>query len=119
MSNLISASVQRRLVGSATRKSVLGYMADDATVREEYEGKVVFNDSVPEIREALDNINAVGLPAILEAAQKRGATDAEGIAKAYLDNLERWQKISQERIKGDADMLAEALWDEIYSKLEL
>lgn len=30
MSNLISASVQRRLVGSATRKSVLGYMADKA-----------------------------------------------------------------------------------------
>lgn len=30
MSNLISASVQRRLVGSATRKSVLTYMADKA-----------------------------------------------------------------------------------------
>ena len=30
MSNLISASVQRRLVGSATRKSVLSYMADKA-----------------------------------------------------------------------------------------
>lgn len=28
MSNLISASVQRRVVGSATRKSVLLYMAD-------------------------------------------------------------------------------------------
>ena len=30
MSNLISATVQRRLVGSATRKSVLSYMADKA-----------------------------------------------------------------------------------------
>lgn len=111
-------AVVHEIPGIVARATVLGYIADDKQVRAKYEGKVAFNDEVPEIRTALDAINEKGLPTILEAAKKRGATDPKAIADAYLDNLKRWRKLSQEKIKGDADAMAKVLWDEIYSKVK-
>ncbi|WP_118138335.1 C4-dicarboxylate TRAP transporter substrate-binding protein [Oceanicella sp. SM1341] len=111
--------VLKEMPGIVARATILGYMADDNEVRAQYEDKVKFNDSVPEIREALDTINAEALPGIVEAAAARNATDPEAIAKAYLENLKRWQVISQEQVKGDPEALARVLWEEIYSKVDL
>ncbi|WP_370206285.1 C4-dicarboxylate TRAP transporter substrate-binding protein [Pararhodobacter marinus] len=111
-------AVLREMPGIVARATIDGYIADDADVRAEYEGSVSFNDSVPEIREALDRINAEGLPDIITAAQDRGATDAEAIAEAYQRNLAHWQEIAQERVQGDTEALAQVLWDEIYSQVE-
>jgi TRAP-type C4-dicarboxylate transport system, periplasmic component len=109
--------VLRQMPGIVARATVDGYIADDNEVRAEYEGRVAFNDSVPEIRAALDQINAEGLPAIMEAARSRGATDPEAIAEAYQRNLAHWQELSRDRIQGSTDALAEALWDEVYSRV--
>lgn len=111
-------AVLREIPGIVARATVLGYMADDEEVRSEFEGTVTFNDSVPEIRTALDAINEQGLPEIIAAAEERGATDAEAIATAYLENLKRWQQIASDRIKGDAEVMAEVLWEEIYSQID-
>ncbi len=111
-------AVLREMPGIVARATVDGYIADDNDVRAHYEGKVTFNDSVPEIREALDRINAEGLPEIIKAALARGATDPEAIAKAYQRNLAHWQEISRDRVKGSADALAEVLWEEIYSQIK-
>ncbi len=108
----------REMPGIVARATIDGYIADDAEVRAQYEGEVSFNDSVPEIREALDKINAEGLPEIIAAAEARGATDPEAIAEAYQSNLAGWQKLAADRIQGDTDALAEVLWEDIYSKLE-
>ncbi len=110
--------VIKEIPGIVARATVDGYIADDEAVRAEYEGKVAFHDEVPEIRQALDKINEEGLPAIIEAAKARGATDPKAIAETYLKNLERWRKLSEEKIKGDTEALAQALWDEIYSKVK-
>ncbi|MCB1395665.1 MAG: C4-dicarboxylate TRAP transporter substrate-binding protein [Rhodobacter sp.] len=109
--------VLRQIPGIVARATIDGYIADDNDVRAQYEGTVTFNDSVPEIREALDHINAEGLPAILVAATDRGATDPEAIAAAYQRNLARWQEISRDRVQGSSEALAEVLWEEIYSKV--
>ncbi|MBF9033242.1 hypothetical protein HKCCE2091_03240 [Rhodobacterales bacterium HKCCE2091] len=108
----------REMPGIVARATIDGYIADDEAVRAEYEGSVGFNDSVPEIRTALDQINAEGLPDIIAAATERGATDAQAIADAYLENLARWQQISAERVQRSSDALAEVLWEEIYSQVD-
>ena len=108
----------REMPGIVARATIEGYIADDATVRAEYEDTVQFVDLVPEIRSALDQINADGLPAILTAAQDRGAVDPEGIAEAYMRNLAHWQQLAANRIQGDSAVLAEVLWEEIYSQVE-
>src|SRR5690606_38350445 len=110
--------VVKEIPGIVARATIDGYIADDNAVRAKYEDKVTFNEEVPEIRQALDKINEEGLPDIIEAAKKRGATDPKAIADAYLKNLEHWHKLSEEKIKGDTDALAKALWDEIYSKVK-
>lgn len=111
-------AVLREMPGVIARATIDGYIADDSDVRAEYEGRVAFNDSVPEIRAALDRINAEGLPEIITAAQARGATDAATIAEAYQRNLAHWQQIAEERIHGDTEAMAQALWDEIFSKVD-
>lgn len=111
-------AVLREMPGVVARATIDGYIADDNDVRTEYESSVTFNDAVPEIREALDRINAEGLPDIITAAQDRGATDVEAIAEAYQRNLAHWQQIAEERIQGDTEALAQVLWDEIYSQIE-
>lgn len=111
-------AVLREMPGIVARATIDGYIADDNDVRAEYEGRVNFNDSVPEIREALDRINAEGLPDIITAAQARGATDAEAITEAYQRNLAHWQQLAAERIHGDPEVLAQVLWDEIYSQVD-
>ena len=107
----------REMPGIVARATIDGYIADDADVRAQYEGSVTFNDSVPEIRTELDRINAEGLPAIMDAARDRGATDPDAIAAAYLRNLDHWQELARDRIQGDTDALAEVLWEEIYSRV--
>ena len=112
-------AVLREMPGVIARATVDGYMADDNDVRAEYEGSVAFNDSVPEIREALDRINAEGLPDIIAAAEARGATDPAAIVEAYQRNLAHWQQLAAEQINGDPDAMAQALWDEVFSKVDL
>lgn len=110
--------VIKEVPGIVARATVDGYIADDNAVRAKYESKIAFNDDVPEIRQALDKINEEGLPDIIAAAKKRGATDPKAIAEAYLKNLKHWRQLSQEKIKGDSEALAQVLWDEIYSKVK-
>lgn len=55
---------------------------------------------------------------LIEDAQKRGVKDPAGIMKTHLELLEKWDNI----VKGtghDVDKFSKALWDEVYSKVDL
>lgn len=94
MSNLISASVQRRVVGSATRKSVLLYMADKAAD----DGSGVWTSKANIARDLELSRRAVQLAIqelirdglVLETGQrecKHGFTVEYAIAPQVVDNL--------------------------------
>ena len=94
MSNLISASVQRRVVGSATRKSVLLYMADKAAD----DGSGIWTSKANIARDLELSRRAVQLAIqelirdglVLETGQrecKHGFTVEYAIAPQVVDNL--------------------------------
>lgn len=57
------------------------------------------------------------LEAVSEAARKRGVKNPERILKAYLRNLEKWEKIMAQTPK-TAEAYEKVLWREIYSKID-
>jgi len=111
--------VLRQMPFITAQATINGYMKDDQTVRAKYEGQIKFIDAVPEIRTELDSINQASLDLIAKAAMERGVKNPKPIMDTYLANIEKWNRISAEQIKGDPAKLEQILWDEIFSKLKL
>ena len=96
-------------------------MGDDERAKEmavkDHGVKFVAGDA--SMKTALQAANDAARGIILSEAKDRGVEDGQAILDAYVANLEKWRKISQEQVKGDAAALEKVLWDEIYSKLDL
>ena len=74
-------------------------------------------DLGPEFAEKMDAFQAAERHRIVEVAEGLGATDAEMLMQKYLQNYAKWQKIVAETGM-DRDKFAQALWDQIYSKVD-
>jgi TRAP-type transport system periplasmic protein len=74
-------------------------------------------DLGPEFARKMDAFRAAERERIVEVAESLGATDAEMLMQTYLANYAKWQKIV-EKTGMDRDKFAQALWDEIYSKVD-
>lgn len=103
------------------QSTISGYIADDERAREiainEHDVKFVAGDESMKV--ALKAANDAAREIILSEAAERGVENPQAIMDAYIANLEKWRVISQDQVKGDAAALEKALWDEVYSKLDL
>ena len=70
-----------------------------------------------EFDSAFDAFKKNDIEAVSEAAQKRGVKNPGRILKAYLRNLEKWEKIMAQTPK-TAEACEKVLWREIYSKID-
>jgi TRAP-type transport system periplasmic protein len=55
---------------------------------------------------------------VADAKKERGTKDPEGLMQTHLDLLEKWEEIVK-RTGHDIDKFAQAMWDEVYSKVDL
>lgn len=55
---------------------------------------------------------------LIEDAEKRGVKDPEGLMEAHLADLEKWHAFV-EKNGHDIDALSKALWEQVYSKVDL
>ena len=103
------------LVAGAT---ITGYMDEDQQVRKEASAKgVTVVKAGSDALSALDEHKKKELKIVAQTASKEGVQDAAAIVEAHLKNVAKWEKI-HERIGDDPKKFAEALWDEVYSKLD-
>jgi len=78
---------------------------------------VEFGDGGPEYVKAVEAFRKGELDAVLASAKERGVDGAEEIVETYRRNHEKWAGIMAE-IGDDRAKYEEALWTEIYSKLQ-
>lgn len=105
-------------VPGALARLAVGYMGeDDLTVEQAPEHGVTIYESDPEIAALLVEQQKSEFDIVVAKAAERGAKGADELARAFLENLEKWSKIA-DGIRGDAGLVEEALRREIYSKLD-
>ncbi|WP_238366881.1 C4-dicarboxylate TRAP transporter substrate-binding protein [Mesobacterium pallidum] len=111
--------VLRQMPFIVAQSTVTGYMGDDDRAREMAinDHGVSFVTGDESMKSALAMANDKARDIILSEAAERGVENAEAIMDAYVANLEKWRKISDEQVKGEAAVLEQVLWDEIYSKV--
>lgn len=104
-----------RLIANTT---INGYMAEDKWVRSETSKRgITVVKAGDDLLESLKAHKAKEPKIIATVARKEGVKDPESIIKAHLKNVEKWDKIHA-RIGNDVDKFAQALWDEVFSKLD-
>jgi len=104
-----------RLIASTT---INGYMAEDSMVRREAPKKgITFVPVGDDLLGPLKAHKAKEPKIIATVASKEGVKDPESIIKAHLENVAKWDKIHA-KIGDDVDKFAQALWDEVFSKLD-
>ncbi len=105
---------------ASARALMIAYMKLD----DDYRAKigpskgVKFYQAGPDIKQAIDNLIKNEENAIAGAIKKQGAKNPDRIVKAFLKNLEKWQKISKDEIKGNVEAYAKALKREVYDKVD-
>lgn len=105
---------------ASARALMIAYMKLD----DDYRAKigpskgVKFYQAGDDIKNAISNLIKNEETAIVAAIKKQGAKNPERILKAFLSNLEKWQKISKDEIKGNVEAYAKALKREIYDKID-
>lgn len=104
-----------RLIANTTIK---GYMAEDRMVRRLAPGRgITFVKAGGDILGPLKAHKAKEPKIIASVARKEGVKNPEAIINAHLKNVAKWDKIHA-RIGNDVDKFAQALWDEVFSKLD-
>lgn len=113
--------VLRQMPFIVAQSTVTGFIGDDERAKETAiaDHGVNFVQGEESMKAALQAANDAARDIILAEAAERGVEDAQAIMDAYVANLEKWRAISEEQIKGDAAVLEQVLWDEIYSKVDL
>lgn len=113
--------ILRQMPFIVAASTISGFIADDIRAQEtamaEHDVKFIAGDE--SVHAAVTAAKSAGRDAIIATAKERGVENPEAIMDVYLENLEKWRKISQETVKGDAAALEKVLWDEIYSKLDI
>ena len=104
-----------RLIANTTIK---GYMMEDAWVRSEAPKRgITFVKAGMDVLGPLKAHKAKEPAIIARVAAKEGVKDAQAIVDAHLKNVAKWDKIHA-RIGDDVNKFAQALWDEVFSKLD-
>ncbi len=104
-----------RLIANTTIK---GYMAEDKMVRREAPKRgITIVKAGDDILSSLKAHKAKEPGIIAQVAAKEGVKNPEAIIQAHLKNVAKWDKIHA-RIGDDVDKFAEALWTEVFSKLD-
>jgi TRAP-type C4-dicarboxylate transport system substrate-binding protein len=102
---------------SALARLAVGYVEeDDEAVAEAAEHGVTVYEKDAEIDAPLTEYKKSEIAAAVEKAGERGAEGAQEVADAFVANIAKWKKISEE-VGGDVAKVEEALRREIYSKL--
>ena len=97
--------------------TINGYMAEDVMVRALAPKRGLTITKARAVRPALEVHKAKELKIVPAIAIKQGVKTAQRIVDAHLRNVAKWQKIHA-RIGNDVDKFAQALWDEVFSKLD-
>lgn len=106
-------------VPSALAHLAVGYMAEDeeaANLAQEH-GVTIYGKD-PAISKLLAEYQKSEIANAVKQATERGAVGAQELADAYVKNLKKWKKISEES-GGDVKLVEEALRREIYSKVKM
>ena len=104
-----------RLIANTTIK---GYMAEDAWVRSQAPKRgITITKAGSDVLSTLAAHKAKEPAIIAKVASKEGVKDPNAIIQAHLKNVAKWDKIHA-RIGNDVDKFAQALWDEVFSKLD-
>jgi TRAP-type C4-dicarboxylate transport system substrate-binding protein len=100
------------------RTTIDGYMAEDRTVRKAAAKRgITIIKSGANVRQALAKHKEKELTVVPAVAKKEGVKDPGKIMKAHLANVAKWEKIHA-RTGDDVEKFAQALWDEVFSKLD-
>jgi TRAP-type C4-dicarboxylate transport system substrate-binding protein len=100
------------------RTTIDGYMAEDALVRKDATKRgITIIKAGAEVRQALAKHKEKELSVVPAVAKKEGVKNPGKILKAHLDNVAKWEKIHA-RTGDDVGKFAQALWDEVFSKLD-
>lgn len=105
---------------ASARATIISYLQLDEKYRKTIGPSkgVKFYKGGDDFKKAIDGMIANEEKAIITAIKRQGAKNPEKILKAFLTNLEKWRKLSQNEIKDDVDAYAKALKREIYDKLD-
>lgn len=119
----LDAKARKAIVGEIPRliadTVIAGYLAEEGQIREAARSEGIqfigpdkdFEDAVLSIREREKEI-------VLSEAKSRGVHDAEEIWNSHMKSLEKWELLSQE-IGRDPQKFADALYEHVYSKLDI
>lgn len=110
-----------RAIADATAAGTIqgAYFDEPALVNQIIADKGIASwDGGDEFPAAWEEFRAGEIDAVIAGAEKRGIDKevAQRIVETHLAALEKWKKISDE-VGDDKEKFAQALWDEVYSKL--
>ena len=95
-----------------------GYIAEDVQVRNEAKKRgVTITPEDGSMGPAFEAHKKKELEIVPALAKKDGVESAAAIANAHLENVAKWEEIHA-KIGNDPDKFAQALWDEVFSKLD-
>ena len=98
--------------------TIRGYIAEDVQVRNEARKRgVTITPEDGSMGPALETYKKKELEIVPALAKQDGVDSAAAITKAHLDNVAKWEEIHA-KIGDDPDKFAQALWDEVFSKLD-
>ena len=96
---------------------IRGYMAEDEEVRAAAKKRgITITRAGTGMAKALAAHKKKELTVVPASAKKQGVKDPDAIVKAHLANVAKWEKIYA-RTGDDPAKFANALWDEVYSKI--
>ena len=112
------AAMIKHAPGLIANTTVRGYMAEDVQVRAEAKKRgVTITAEDGSMGPAFEAYKKKELDVVPALATKDGVKSAGAIVEAHLANVAKWEKI-HEKIGDDPDKFAQALWDEVFSKLD-
>ena len=112
------AAMIKHAPGLIANTTVRGYMAEDVQVRAEAKKRgVTITAEDGSMGPAFEAYKKNELDVVPALAKKDGVKSADAIVEAHLANVAKWEEI-HEKIGDDPDKFAQALWDEVFSKLD-
>ena len=104
---------------AVARGTIEGFLKPSAINREKTKSEgVKFYPSSGDFEKLMEKFLAKELKTIPAVMTKQGATNAQRIVNAVLENTKKWKRLSREKIKGDVNAYAAAIKSEIYDKLD-
>ena len=105
-------------IPSLIRRSVEQYSLDGVEVEETSAQKgIEWFQADQAYRDRLDQFRISNVDEVIAKAKERGIADPEGMVAVFMENVEKWNKIVAEA-GDDYDAYEQALWTEIFSKVQ-